>query len=97
MRELDPEPSAKLHPDTAEAHGIAEGDYMRIYNDRGEVVVKAHLSDGVRPGILLCSRGWEDADFVKGHLQDVLSDEVSNLCVTQAFFDTTAAIEKAEV
>lgn len=58
MRELDPEPSAKLHPDTAEAHGIAEGDYMRIYNDRGEVVVKAHLSDGVRPGILLCSRGW---------------------------------------
>lgn len=97
MRELDPEPSAKLHPDTAEAHRIAEGDYMRIYNDRGEVVVKAHLSDGVRPGILLCSRGWEDADFVKGHLQDVLSDEVSNLCVTQAFFDTTAAIEKAEV
>lgn len=51
----------------------------------------------MRPGILLCSRGWEDADFVEGHLQDVLSDEVSDICVTQAFFDTAATIEKAEV
>lgn len=97
MRELDPEPTVKLHPETAEAHGIAEGDYVRILNDHGQVVVKGHLSEGVRPGILLCSRGWEDADFVEGHLQDVLSDEVSDICVTQAFFDTAATIEKAEV
>lgn len=97
LRELDPEPAAKLHPDTASKHGIGEGDYMRIRNDHGSVVVKAHLSSGVRPGILLCSRGWEDKDFVEGHLQDVLSDEVSDICVTQAFFDTAATIEKAEV
>lgn len=97
LRELDPEPTVKLHPDTAAAHGIGEGDYVRIYNDYGYVVVKGHLSSGVRPGILLCSRGWEDKDFVDGHLQDVLCDEVSDLCVTQAFFDTAAAIEKAEV
>ncbi len=86
-----------MHPDTAAAHGIAEGDYTRIFNDRGHVVVKTYLSEGVRPGVLLCSRGWEDRDFVSGHLQDVLSDEVSDICVTQAFFDTVAAIEKAEV
>ena len=64
---------------------------------RARRVVKAHLSTGIRPGILLCSRGWEDTDFVDGHLQDVLCDEVSDICVTQAFFDTAAAIEKAEV
>lgn len=97
LRELDPEPTVKLHPDTAAAHGIGEGDYARIYNDYGHAVVKAHLSTGIRPGILLCSRGWEDTDFVDGHLQDVLCDEVSDICVTQAFFDTAAAIEKAEV
>lgn len=96
LRELDPEPSAKIHPDTAAAHGVEENDYIRIYNDHGSVVVKAYLSSGVRPGVLLCSRGWEDKDFKEGHLQNVLSDEVSDICVTQAFFDTAAAIEKVE-
>ena len=96
LRELDPEPTVKMHPDTAAAYNIGEGDYTRIYNDYGYVVMKTHLSSGVRPSILLCSRGWEDKDFVDGHLQDVLCDEVSDICVTQAFFDTAAAIEKVE-
>lgn len=97
LRELDPEPTVKMNPQTADEAGVAENDYARIFNDNGDVVVKVHLSDGVRPGILLCSRGWEDKDFVEGHLQNVLNKDVSNICITQAFFDATANIEKAQV
>lgn len=94
--ELDPEPTVRLNSADAAAYGIADGDYVRIYNDRGHVVMKAHLSNGVRPGILLCSRGWYDDQFVDGHFQDVLQNELDTLCVNQTFFDNVGAIEKVE-
>lgn len=96
VRELDPEPTVRLHPDTAAECGLDEGDYGRIYNDRGHVVMKVHVSSGVRPGILLCSRGWDSTDFVDGHFQDVMQKNVHPVCVTQAFFDNVGNIEKVE-
>lgn len=94
--ELDPEPTVRLHPDDAAEYGIAEGDLARIYNDRGHVTMRAHLSSGARRGILLCSRGWDERQYVDGNLQDVLQANVHPICVTQAFFDSIGAIEKVE-
>lgn len=94
--ELDPEPTVKLHPDTAAERNIAEGDTVRIFNDRGYVVMRAHLSEGVRPDVLLCSRGWDQNQYIDGNLQDVLQIGVHPVCVTQAFFDAIGNIEKVE-
>lgn len=94
--ELDPEPTVRMNPDDAAAYGIAEGDYVRIFNDRGHVVMKAYLSGGVRPGVLLCSRGWYEEQYVDGHFQDVLQNELDTLCMNQTFFDNVGAIEKVE-
>lgn len=52
-------PRLEIHPDDAEARGIDEGDPIRIYNDRGEVQLFAHLSEGVRPGVVVsCGLWW---------------------------------------
>ena len=41
-----------IHPDDAKARGIAEGDLVRVWNARGQVLVGAHVSDGIKPGII---------------------------------------------
>src|SRR5690606_1521962 len=51
----------RLHPDDAAARGIADGDVVRLFNDRGSCQAGAVLDDGVRPGVVQLSTGaWFD-------------------------------------
>ena len=54
---------ARLHPDTAAARGIADGDVVRIFNDRGACLAGAVLSEAVSPWVVQLSTGaWYDPD-----------------------------------
>jgi biotin/methionine sulfoxide reductase len=53
----------RLHPEAAVARGIADGDVVRVYNDRGACLAGAVLSDAVRPDVVQLSTGaWFDPD-----------------------------------
>jgi anaerobic dimethyl sulfoxide reductase subunit A len=75
LRELDSEPNVVLHPDDAGARRILDGDLVRVFNDRGEVVLKSCLSRAVHPGSVYFSQGWQSRDFVKGHTQSLTHAE----------------------
>lgn len=50
-----------LNPEDASARGIATGDVVRVFNDRGQVLAGAVVSDEVRPGAVVLSEGsWYD-------------------------------------
>ena len=71
-RELRPEPKLRMNPVDALARGLAEGDLVRVFNDRGEVKVKMILSNGIRPGTVWVEHGWWPKDFAGSHYQNVL-------------------------
>lgn len=51
-----------IHPDDAGARGIAEGDVVRLFNDRGACLAAARVSDDIRPGVVALPTGaWLDA------------------------------------
>ena len=70
--QLDPSPvsargkvagreAATIHPDDARARGIADGDTVRLFNDRGQCLAGARVSDTVRPGVVVLPTGaWYD-------------------------------------
>ncbi|MCC6473180.1 MAG: molybdopterin-dependent oxidoreductase, partial [Burkholderiales bacterium] len=43
---------ARIHPQDAQARGIADGDIVRLYNERGSVLCAAALTERVRPGVV---------------------------------------------
>lgn len=52
---------AQLNRADAEARGIADGDVIRVFNDRGACLAGAILSDRVMPGVVQLSSGaWYD-------------------------------------
>jgi biotin/methionine sulfoxide reductase len=54
---------ARMHPQDAAARGISDGDIVRLYNDRGECLAGAVLSDALRPGVVQLSTGaWYDPE-----------------------------------
>ncbi|WP_432827412.1 molybdopterin-dependent oxidoreductase [Dactylosporangium sp. CA-092794] len=51
----------RLHPADADARGIAAGDVVRVFNDRGACLAGAVLDDGLRPGVVRLPTGaWFD-------------------------------------
>lgn len=50
-----------IHPQDAQPRGISGGDLVRAFNDRGQILVGAVVSEDVRPGVVRISEGaWFD-------------------------------------
>jgi trimethylamine-N-oxide reductase (cytochrome c) len=50
-----------MNPADAAARGIADGDVVRLFNDRGQILVGAKVSDDARPGVVrVYEGGWYD-------------------------------------
>ena len=95
VREVNPEPQLDIHPSDAKERGIEDGEYVRVHNDRGEMVVKAKYNEGFQPGLVNTDQGWWSRDFVKGHLQDLTHNEVSEVGQTMSFYDVRVEVEPA--
>lgn len=51
----------RLHPADASARGLAAGDVVRVYNDRGACLAGVIVDDKLRPGVVQLSTGaWYD-------------------------------------
>lgn len=51
-------PSLMIHPEDAAGIGVAEGETLRIGNQRGETRLRARLFDGVRRGVVIAEGIW---------------------------------------
>lgn len=94
LLELEREPYVKLSRRDAEERGIETGDVIKLYNDRGYVVVKAVLNDGVRPGMLVIDHGWQGDQFIEGHYSDLSNRYVDAAIPGPAWFDCLCEVEK---
>ena len=95
LQEFDPEPFVRINPEDAAELGIEEGDTVRMYNDRGSVVMKATLSPGYPRGIVGSPRSFQAKEFIEGHFASLSTNQYNQVCANQAFNDVAVAIEKA--
>lgn len=91
--ELEPEPYIKIHPDDASSRGIEDGDYVRVYNDRGYCVCKAYASKGCHPGVVIMDHGWQEHHFKEGHYSALGSQYVHPRYPGHAWFDILCEVE----
>jgi anaerobic dimethyl sulfoxide reductase subunit A len=62
LRELLPQ-TALVNTDDAARRGIANGDMVRVFNDRGEMTIPATVSQRILPGVVDVPQGaWYDPD-----------------------------------
>lgn len=51
-------PSLQIHEEDAQSRGIASGDTVRVHNDRGELTLRAEVSQDLQPGLVAIPFGW---------------------------------------
>ena len=58
LREIEPYPYLHIHPDTARARGINDGDWVIVESPHGTMKVKAMYFPGIRPDTVMILHGW---------------------------------------
>lgn len=94
VKEFEAEPVLKISPADAAERGIEAGDEVRVFNDRGYVVMKAVINAGIPRGTLSTPRAWEGSEFIDGHMQSLLTNEEVYATPNQVFNEVAVDIEK---
>jgi anaerobic selenocysteine-containing dehydrogenase len=89
------EPRLDIHPTDAAARNIKDGDYVRVFNERGEFKVKARVTDKARPGVVVALSIWWKKLTADGcNANDVTSQGLTDLGAAATFYDVLVEIEK---
>ncbi|MGH8957647.1 MAG: molybdopterin-containing oxidoreductase family protein, partial [Acidimicrobiia bacterium] len=91
-REKEGEPYFEIDPVDASARGISEGDTVRVWNDRGELVLPVKISSRLRPGVSAIPFGWW---MKEAHANALTSDRLADWGGGVAYFDTLVEAAKA--
>ncbi|HIY84655.1 MAG TPA: molybdopterin-dependent oxidoreductase [Candidatus Rubneribacter avistercoris] len=94
--EIRPNPHVFINPSDAKSRGIEDGDLVKVFNDRGYVVVEAYYDGGMRPGMVSVPHGWEGDQFVEGHYQDLTSNISHPFDDNECYYDCLCEVEKFE-
>ena len=90
LNELLGEETADLSPSDAQALDIQNGERVRVKSRRGEVVVKAKVTEQVPPGLV-----WMDFHFRDGNANWLTNPAFDPLCLTAEYKACAVQLEKA--
>jgi anaerobic selenocysteine-containing dehydrogenase len=91
------EPTLTLHPDDAAARGLREGQWVRVFNDRGAFIVRARVSDAARPGVVVgLSIWWPKLSPGRRNANTVTSQALTDMGGGATFYDALVEVEAAD-
>jgi anaerobic selenocysteine-containing dehydrogenase len=89
-------PFAELDPADAAARGIAEGDSVRVWNERGSLTLTARVSARLRPGVVAVPFGWWSAQHGdQGTANSLTNDTLTDWGGGVAYGSTRVEVERA--
>ncbi|MES2017428.1 MAG: molybdopterin oxidoreductase family protein [Pseudomonadota bacterium] len=95
LRGTEGEPRLDIHPDDSAARAIADGDMVRIYNDRGSFVAKARVTPKARAGLVVgLSVWWKKLASDGKNANEVTSQALTDMGRAPTFYDTLVQVEK---
>ena len=92
----DGEPTLDIHPDDAAARGIANGDRVRVFNDRGAFTLKAAVTTRARRGLVVAPSVWWKKLSPDGrNANDVTSQATADLGGAATYYDCLVEVARA--
>jgi anaerobic selenocysteine-containing dehydrogenase len=87
-------PHLDVHADDAKPRGIATGDRVRIFNDRGSFTAHARVTDRTRPGVVVAPSIWWKKLTPDGtNANNVTSQALTDLGRAATFYDCLVEVE----
>ena len=83
----------EMHPADATARGIRDGDRVRAFNARGEIVLKARVDGAVPAGVVAARLDW--ARFGPGgrNINVLTSEKLTDMGNAATFYSVCVEVE----
>jgi anaerobic selenocysteine-containing dehydrogenase len=97
LRATEGEPHLDIHPEDAAARGIADGDLVRAFNQRGELQARARVSDAPRKGLVVgLSIWWKKLAPDGRNANELTSQRLTDMGRAPTFYDVLVQVEKVQ-
>ena len=83
----------EIHGDDAQARGIREGDKVRVFNDRGSVVLKAHVNGTTQHGVVATRLNWAKLSSNGTNINVLTSERLTDIGRGATFYSTLVEVE----
>lgn len=95
LQEMLSRPTIEISPGDAAERGISTGDHCRLYNDRGETFVYAHIVERLLPGVIGAPKQLRGTRMRNGvNVNALTSQQESDMGRGPVFYSTLAEVEK---
>jgi anaerobic selenocysteine-containing dehydrogenase len=96
LRDAEGEPHLEIHPRDAAARDIADGERVRVFNDRGSLLLKARVTDRARPGVVVAlSIWWKKLARDGKNANELTSQVLTDIGRAPTFYDCRVELERA--
>jgi anaerobic selenocysteine-containing dehydrogenase len=95
LRASEGEPWLDIHPDDAAQRGVIGGHYVRVFNDRGSLELRARITDRARRGVVVGLSVWWKKLARDGKNANELtsSDTLTDMGRAPTFYDCLVQVE----
>ncbi len=83
----------EMHPTDAKARGVHNGDRVRAFNLRGEIVLKARVNGSVAPGVVAARLDWARLSPGGGNINALTSEKLTDLGNAATFYSVCVEVE----
>jgi len=95
VRELEPLLGMlEMHASDAEARGIHDGDQVRVFNGRGEAVLRAHVNGAVAPGVVASRLDWARFGVSNRNINALTSEKLTDMGNAATFYSVCVEVER---
>ena len=96
LRDAEGEPLLEIHAADAAARGIADGAVVRVFNDRGEYVVRAKVSRRARTGVVHgLGIWWRKLGLAGTNVNQLTSQRLTDIGRAPVFYDCLVDVRPA--
>jgi anaerobic selenocysteine-containing dehydrogenase len=96
LRDIEGEPLLEMHADDAGPRSLADGQVVRVFNDRGEYVCKLRVSPRARPGVVNgLGIWWRKLGLAGTNVNELTSQRLTDLGRAPVFYDCLVDVRPA--
>ena len=96
LRRRERDPAVLLNPLDAAAHGIRDGQRVRLHNRRGSCYRRARVNDTTRPGVAVATNGFWSEGNMPQTINWTTTDALADVAGQSSFQSNRVRIEAVE-
>jgi anaerobic selenocysteine-containing dehydrogenase len=84
----------EMHRDDAAPRGIADGDAVEVFNDRGSLALRAHVNGGVVRGVVAARLNWNKLSAGSHNVNLLTSQRLNDIGGGPVFYSVLVEVRK---